>query len=510
MKKKPANVTLKAANTLEDLATTSPPLEECQAECLGTSGCGGFIFSHGDPPGCYLKSAIFIDECNKGDKFYDLYAFSELSPPPLVPLPPFPPPWPPLPPAPPEPPHPPLTPPITWEEHSHTNCWTGHGAKDLEAKGKHFQFDQKTLAAAAAEVDERAKKELFVAACKVGCIYTHKCTGFVFLPAGKRTNPACFRKTDIELVRCHTDGDIVLYKHNLPSPPNPPLPPPSPPLGNTIKFFAIGDWNFDHSWENEPNWVPGWVGNSHLCLSTCQNHIASLMEREANLAPSEYEMVINAGDNFYPFGVDSEHSWQWEERWGKVYSGLPDMVWYSTQGNHDLSQVNRACACARSTQGCSQIRKHMGKHQGHTWYMPDFNYWVKPFPGVPLEIISLDTNHHDSGRICPWNSCDQKECGWWEKNDRAEGSCFVHECQQILEERNWAAEDLLRRRLDANIGGNVIVFTHYPVNYFEYGGVKGEHGSPGIVEQLKRHDVNITFFGAHVHLTEGEEQPPTC
>ena len=61
----------------------------------------------------------------------------------------------------------------------------------------------------------------------------------------------------------------------------------------------------------------------------------------------------------------------------------------------------------------------------------------------------------------------------------------------------------VKERLDANIGGNVIVISHYPTNYFEYGGIYGEQGKMGIMNQLKRRDVSITFFGAHVHLTEG-------
>ena len=458
----------------------------CKLGCICMANCTGFTFkpgNNGTKPACYLKAEINLPHCSvHKHEPIELYKWNFLSPP--------------------FPPVPPPSAPFDWEVHTHTNCWTGHGSQALRA----FHFDGETLAAVAAEVDEGAKKELLVSACKLGC--TGMCTGFTFKPGNNGTKSACYLKAEINLTHCGTNEFIELYRWHFLSPPFPPVPPPSPPIGNTIKFFAIGDWNFDHMWEDEPNRVPDWVGNSVLCRSTCQGHIASLMEREASVAPSEYKMVINAGDNFYPFGVDSEHSWQWEERWGKVYSGLPNMVWYSTQGNHDLSQRNRACACGRNTQGCSQIRKHMGKHQGHTWYMPDFNYWVKPFPGVPLEIVSLDTNHHDSGRICPWNVCDKKACAFNEKNEEDPNSCFMHECQRILEERTLAAEDLLRKRLDANIGGNVIVVTHYPINYFKWGGILGEHGSPGIIEQLQRSDVSITFFGAHIHLTEGEEQSP--
>ena len=95
--------------------------------------------------------------------------------------------------------------------------------------------------------------------------------------------------------------------------------------------------------------------------------------------------------------------------------------------------------------------------------------------------------------------CDKKKCA---DNDTPYG-CSVHSCQGILEERNDEAERMLRERLDANVGKHVIVFSHYPTNYFQFGGVYKEHGSPGILQQLRRSDVKITYFGAHVHLTEG-------
>ena len=78
---------------------------------------------------------------------------------------------------------------------------------------------------------------------------------------------------------------------------------------------------------------------------------------------------------------------------------MEGMPWYSVMGNHDISQVNRKCACGRNPLGCSQIRKHGGVHRGHTWVMPDFNYYVRPLPGVNLEVVMLDTNHLDS-QVC--------------------------------------------------------------------------------------------------------------
>ena len=100
-----------------------------------------------------------------------------------------------------------------------------------------------------------------------------------------------------------------------------------------------GDWNFDHSWENEWQGLPGWVGNPVVCTPQCSGLIADAMRAEASQHPDMYKFVINAGDNFYPFGVHTADSWEWEGRWGKNYAGLPRMPWYSVMGNHDLSQA---------------------------------------------------------------------------------------------------------------------------------------------------------------------------
>ena len=44
------------------------------------------------------------------------------------------------------------------------------------------------------------------------------------------------------------------------------------------------------------------------------------MHEEARLHPGEYKFVINAGDNFYPFGIDSPDHDDWQRRWGDMYA----------------------------------------------------------------------------------------------------------------------------------------------------------------------------------------------
>ena len=58
------------------------------------------------------------------------------------------------------------------------------------------------------------------------------------------------------------------------------------------------------------------------------------------------------------------------------------------------------------------------------------------------------------------------------------------------------AARLLEERIAASRGHSMLVFSHYPTDYFRFGGVYKEHGSPGIMRQLQRTDVKITYFGA--------------
>ena len=55
--------------------------------------------------------------------------------------------------------------------------------------------------------------------------------------------------------------------------------------------------------------------------------------------------------------------------------------WYSTYGNHDYGQYNRACACLNpgdDTPGeqCAQVQKHGAKHNNQEWYMPAMSYYA--------------------------------------------------------------------------------------------------------------------------------------
>ena len=433
--------------------------------------------------------------------------------------------------------------PEDWELHADTLCAPGFGADDLP--------DGYTAGISSRHFEES------IALCKAACSNVSSCSGFVIETpnalrayaaaadddddddGGSSSRPAhvghhCFLKTNIYIWRCDVDYDWDLWTRpgcgehchlELASGYQPP-PPDNKELNSTdgvppiVKFFALGDWNFDHDgWDWNGNGLPDWVGNSWVCKRTCQSEIADFMREEARLHPGLYKFVVNAGDNFYPFGVDGPDNPDWESRWGSAYLGLPSMPWYSVMGNHDIAQTNRKCACGRNPLGCSQVRKHGAgitkdtthTDGNHTWVMPDFNYFVRPLPGVALEIVSLDSNYLDSARICPWNACDRAWCEDWEKNSWDDDACTVPECRQILRERAEAAIAFLYERLQVNKGGHVIINTHYPSDYFErykFGANVSGVGWVDAIALFGTEDPKITYIGAHRHATNDNPDHP--
>ena len=186
--------------------------------------------------------------------------------------------------------------------------------------------------------------------------------------------------------------------------------------------MAIGDWGYFDPWRawdrrlgngNNHGWSSDWRHEPRITTDRCQMLLAEEMKRTADeLATSSkpLKFVINAGDSFYPAGVTSVQDEAWEDEWGKVYGGLPaGLNWYSVYGNHDYSQLNRACACQGDDAGdgpgssdggrtCAQVQKHGATHGGQRWYMPEMSYHVRPLEGINLEIVVLEMN---GLQVCP-------------------------------------------------------------------------------------------------------------
>jgi len=203
------------------------------------------------------------------------------------------------------------------------------------------------------------------------------------------------------------------------------------------------------------------------------------------------------GDSFYPGGVHGTGDPQWTEKWSDIYAGLPPMPWYSVYGNHDLEASDWRCSCVADSSYCHQVRKHRAVHGNLSWFMPSASYYAQPIPGVPLEIVGLDLNAVDATTICPWVALS--------------GKCTERQCGAVLAHREAEAARLLKERIEANQGGNMLVLSHYPTDYMRNRFPLGI----SLLDVLRDSRVKIDYFGGHRHATaahgsnqEGTPIPP--
>jgi hypothetical protein len=246
---------------------------------------------------------------------------------------------------------------------------------------------------------------------------------------------------------------------------------PSDRLGS---FLVIGDWGHD----------PNTHGN---CYSDrCQNTVAAAMD--ATMAQlGDVKFIVNVGDSFYPNGVRGKDDEQWDSKWRNVYSPeLRSVPWYSVYGNHDYHQDPGSCSDTVSDG--AQINDDITDLD--TFYMPDYS-WTKEHPELQLEVVALDLNNYQNG----WNTgipASQQSF-----SDCQYTAC-QSECYARMKARSVAAFDLFKERASASTAKNLVVFSHYPTDYF-WDESPGDE-SADFLSQLKdgsKH--HIAFFGGHRH-----------
>lgn len=225
--------------------------------------------------------------------------------------------------------------------------------------------------------------------------------------------------------------------------------------------MVLGDWGWDRAVHGNINSV------------ACQQAIADKMA-EVAAQNGDLKFVINVGDSFYPRGVTSRTDAQWDTKWRNVYpSDLRAVPWYSVYGNHDY--LSDPGVCSSSLADCAQINPDSSDR--NYFYMPDTSYIV-PLPDLNLEIIALDLNYYAwADSTCSWSSCESK-------------------CRDVLKQRSDAAFDLFFARMQATEAKNLVVFSHYPTDYFKnhpaflstLAGNRSEYKTP-----------HIEYFGGHRH-----------
>jgi len=238
-------------------------------------------------------------------------------------------------------------------------------------------------------------------------------------------------------------------------------------------FLVIGDWGYDvkNHYENL-NW------------GECVKAIAQRMDEKFDQL-GDVKFVINVGDSFYPSGVASKKDPQWQKKWRDVFSPkLRSVPWFSVYGNHDL-HID-PCACTDDLSQCAQINADATNLD--FFVMPNYTYYT-PFPELDMEIIGMDMNYFMPG----WDNklkiseLGFPDCQWTPCKDT---------CKSRFAQRMGASVDLFFDRVEHSKAKNLLVFSHYPTDYFT-------GGAPWLLDGFRNktnHD--IFYFGGHRHSTD--------
>jgi hypothetical protein len=235
-------------------------------------------------------------------------------------------------------------------------------------------------------------------------------------------------------------------------------------------FIVVGDWGYD--------------GQAHGNINLlCQNLIADTM-LDTFRTLGDVQFIINVGDSFYPGGVTSKSDRQWDVKWRNVYSPeLRSVPWYSVYGNHDYHKDPGVCA-ENASEG-AQVNANISNLD--YFYMPGYNWHIE-HPELDLEVIGLDMNHY----MWAWlkNTPNHSKCCW-----DCQFTACPEECSANLERRAMQAEELFQQRYAESSARNLLVFSHYPTDYF--------WSRPEFLDALsdasKHH---VEFFGGHRHNTD--------
>lgn len=137
-----------------------------------------------------------------------------------------------------------------------------------------------------------------------------------------------------------------------------------------LTFAVMADWGF---------------GGEH------QQQVGQALAAQARIVP--FDFVITAGDNFYPYGVESPADPQWEQKFEAVYAG-PELAipFFAALGNHDHLGNVRAQVEYTDTQ--------------RRWRMPAryYHFERELGAGQVVQFIVLDTQALERG--------DSAQFGW--------------------------------------------------------------------------------------------------
>jgi predicted phosphohydrolase len=229
-------------------------------------------------------------------------------------------------------------------------------------------------------------------------------------------------------------------------------------------FLVLGDWGFDPYF-------------GELKSDGCQTLIAKAMEKKMREL-GDVRFVVNVGDSFYPAGVRGKEDPQWDFKWRRVYSEkVRSVPWYSVYGNHDY--WSDPCACGEGLDKCALVNSNVSDLR--YFYMPSYAWFLK-HPDLGLDVIALDLNRYSRA----WNK--QEDPYPWD----CKFTACEDECKKTLDARTDESFRLFKEWKMNSTAPNLIVFSHYPTDYF--------WAAPDFLAELRdgsKH--HIEYFGGHRH-----------
>jgi len=237
-------------------------------------------------------------------------------------------------------------------------------------------------------------------------------------------------------------------------------------------FLVVGDWGWDS------------LVHGNVPKAACQQEIGMLMTQKMEEL-RDVKFIINVGDSFYPDGLTSKNDPRWGQQWRDRYPDrLRSVPWYSVYGNHDTHHDPGMC----DPEAGSQIDGNL--HDYWTFYMPSYN-WHIDHPELNLEVVALDLNKFMEG----WNK--SRKASELKLSDCQYSKC-PQTCVDNAELRADGAFDLMTNRLNSSKRKNLVVFSHYPTDYFQsvpkfLNQLRPGHGKPG---------QSVAYFSGHRHNTD--------
>lgn len=201
----------------------------------------------------------------------------------------------------------------------------------------------------------------------------------------------------------------------------------------------------------------------------------------------DVKFVVNVGDSFYPNGVASKDDEQWDIKWRNVYSQeLRSVPWYSVYGNHDYHHDPGVCSDVIADG--AQINGDINDLD--TFYMPSYN-WFREIPELELEIVGLDLNNYMNmwNNNTPASQHEFTDCRY----TACESSCYSR-----MKSRAVDGFNLFKERSAATSAKNMIVFSHYPTDY--WWDTNSDDPSHDFLAGLRDGSrYHLEYFGGHRH-----------